>query len=149
MALGLARAGRRAVPSFAHGWIEIARTSPLAVLLEGDPVANLLAAAPQLNPLGSAILASASVAEIGERSGLPHCQLQRIFAHDLGMAPRAYLRLRRFRGAMIELQESVASLADAAAGQGCADQAHMAREFRNLAGVPPREARQRAKGPFL
>lgn len=136
-------------PGFADGWIEIAEESPLAALLEGDPVANLLAAKLQPNPLGAAILASASVAEIGERAALPHRQLQRIFARDLGMPPRAYLRLLRFRDAMIELQESDVPLADAAAGTGYADQAHMTREFRSLAGVPPREARRRARGPFL
>lgn len=136
-------------PGFADGWIEISEGSPLAALLDGDPVANLLAANLQPNPLGAAILASASVAEIATRSGLPHRQLQRVFTRDLGMPPRAYLRLLRFRGAMIEVQASAAPLADAAAGQGYADQAHMAREFRSLAGVPPREARARARGPFL
>lgn len=136
-------------PGFADRWIEIPETSPLAALFDGNPVANLLAANLQPNPLGAAILASASVAEISAATGLPPRQLQRIFARDLGMPPRAYLRLLRFRGAMIELQESTAPLADAAAGQGYADQAHMARDFRSLAGVPPREARARARGPFL
>jgi len=115
---------------------------------QGDPVERLLAANLQPHPLGAAILAAASVAGIGAASGLPHRQVQRIFARDLGMPPRAYLRLLRFRGAMIEVQDSAASLAQAAAGQGYADQAHMTREFRSLAGVPPREAR-RARGPFL
>lgn len=135
--------------NFADGWIEIPEPSPLATLFEGDPVANLLAANLHPNPLGAAIFASASVAEISAATRLPPRQLQRIFARDLGMPPRAYLRLLRFRGAMIELQESAAPLADAAAGQGYADQAHMARDFRSLAGVPPREARARARGPFL
>lgn len=138
-------------PGFADRWIGIPETSPLADLLppESDPVERLLAANLQPNPLGAAILGGASVADITARSGLQHRQLQRIFARDLGMPPRAYLRLLRFRGAMIEVQESPASLADAAAGQGYADQAHMAREFRSFAGVPPREARLRARGPFL
>ncbi len=137
--------------NFADRWIEVPEASPLAALLPdaSDPIPRLLAASLQPNPLGAAILASASVEQIAARSGLPHRQLQRIFARDLGMPPRAYLRLLRFRGAMIEVQESAAPLAHAAAGQGYADQAHMAREFRSLAGVPPREARARAKGPFL
>ncbi|MCW3846101.1 helix-turn-helix domain-containing protein [Sphingomonas sp. LB-2] len=138
-------------PGFADRWTAIPESSPLAALLPdaGDPIPRLLAANLQPNPLGTAILASTSVGEIGARSGLPHRQLQRVFARDLGLTPRAYLRLRRFRGAMIEVQASAATLADAAAGQGYADQAHMAREFRSLAGVAPREARARAKGPFL
>ncbi|MEZ0244589.1 MAG: helix-turn-helix domain-containing protein [Sphingomonas sp.] len=138
-------------PGFADRWIEIPESSPLAALLprDGDPIPRLLAANLRPNPLGAAILASASVEEIAARSGLPHRQLQRIFARDLGMPPRAYLRLLRFRDAMIEVQASAAPLAHAAAGTGYADQAHMAREFRSLAGVPPREARIRARGPFL
>ncbi len=136
-------------PGFADRWIEIPEGAPLAALLDGDPVANLLAAGLRPNPLGAAILASTSAGEIAAAAKLPHRQLQRIFTRDLGMPPRAYLRLLRFRGAMIEVQQSAVPLADAAAGQGYADQAHMARDFRSLAGVPPREARLRARGPFL
>lgn len=138
-------------PGFADRWIEIPETSPLAALLpgEGDPVARLLAAGLPPDALGTVILASGSVAEIADRSGLSHRQLQRIFARDFGMPPRAYLRLLRFRGALIGVQENPGSLADTAAGQGYADQAHMAREFRSLSGIPPRALRARAKGPFV
>jgi AraC-like DNA-binding protein len=44
---------------------------------------------------------------------------------------------------------SARTLADLAAELGYADQAHMAREFRAMAGVPARQARRTAKGPFL
>lgn len=74
--------------------------------------------------------------------------LQRWFARHVGMPPRRYLKLLRFQGAF-ETLAGEASLAGHAAAQGFADQAHMARAFRDLAGVPAGTARRRARGPFL
>jgi AraC-like DNA-binding protein len=138
-------------PSFADDWIAVPPGSPLAGLFDGDPVANLARALAGATPppLAQAILASISVAEIAACTGLPHRRLQRIFARELGLAPRVYLRLLRFRAAMQDVQQSADSLADTAAARGYADQAHMARDFRALAGVPPSDARSRARGPFL
>ncbi|NWM54945.1 helix-turn-helix domain-containing protein, partial [Escherichia coli] len=68
---------------------------------------------------------------------------------ELGFAPRTYLRLLRFREALQDIQRRDDSLADTAAARGYADQAHMARDFRALAGMPPSGARIRARGPFL
>lgn len=138
-------------PSFADDWIAVDPASPLAALLHGDPVANLACALDGVAPppLARAILAETSVAGIAARTGLPPRRLQRIFARELGMAPRAYLRLLRFRAAMQDVQQSADSLADTAAARGYADQAHMARDFRALAGIPPSDARTRARGPFL
>lgn len=138
-------------PGFADDWIAVAPDSPLAVLLEGDPVANLIRALAGIAPppLAQAILAANSVAAIAARTGLPHRRLQRIFARELGLAPRAYLRLLRFRGALQDVQQGTDTLADTAAARGYADQAHMARDFRALAGMPPSDARTRARGPFL
>jgi AraC-like DNA-binding protein len=143
--------GGAACPGFADDWIAVLPESPLAALLAGDPVANLARALDGIAPppLARAILASASVAEITARTGLPHRRLQRIFARELGLAPRTYLRLLRFRAAMQDVQHGADSLADTAAARGYADQAHMARDFRSLAGVPPSDARSRARGPFL
>lgn len=138
-------------PGFADDWIALAPGSPLAALLEGDPVANLVQALAGMAPppLAQAILASDSVGGIAARTGLPHRQLQRIFARELGMAPRTYLRLLRFRVALRDVQQAKDSLADTAAARGYADQAHMARDFRDLAGTSPSGARIRARGPFL
>ena len=74
--------------------------------------------------------------------------LQRWFARHIGLPPRRYLMLLRFHKAFEQVPEQP-SLADHAAAQGYADQAHMARDFRAMAGVPAREARRAAKGPFL
>jgi AraC-like DNA-binding protein len=107
-----------------------------------------LAAAPELNAIGAALAASPSVAAMGEAAAMNPRTLQRWFARHVGQAPRAWLRLRRFQSAF-ETLPGEDSLAGLAADSGFADQAHMAREFRALAGVPATTARRRARGPFL
>lgn len=138
---------------FFDRWVEIAGDSPLAALLPEDasavPVRLEAAFAGMPRPKLAAVLGAASVGEIGARLGLSPRALQRRFAREIGLPPRQYLRFVRFRDAMLGVQASGETLADTAAAQGFADQAHMAREFRALAGVPPREARARGKGPFL
>jgi len=104
--------------------------------------------APALAALGKAILAASSVAEMGRATGMSPRTLQRWFAHHVGMPPRRYLRLLRFHKAFEGVPGS-GTLAGHAAEQGFADQAHMAREFREMAGVPAKTARRSARGPFL
>lgn len=102
----------------------------------------------ELAAIGRAILAAATVAEMGRGTGMSPRTLQRWFARHVGLPPRRYLRLLRFHKAF-ERVPAQPSLADHAAAQGYADQAHMAREFRAMAGVPAKQARRSAKGPFL
>jgi AraC-like DNA-binding protein len=137
-------------PAFADDWIPIATNSSIAALLR-DPVAALgevFAKAPP-HSLGPAILAATSVADIVATSGCSHRMVQRWFERVIGITPRAYLRLIRFRRTMADFAEPAATLSDQAAKSGFADHAHMARDFRLLAGTPPGAARASAKGPFL
>lgn len=136
---------------FADDWIE---APGFDALIRGDATAviNRLTTAfttIEPPPLAHAVPGAGSVAEIADRAGLSHRQLQRIFARETGMPPRSYLRLLRFRQALADVQTHANTLADTAAAGGYADQAHMAREFRALAGLPPSAARARAKGPFI
>lgn len=142
--------GGQPCPGFANGWISIAPDSGMATLLS-DPVPALVAAFAKipLHPLGPAILAATSVTDIVAASGRAHRMVQRWFARSVGVAPRAYLRLIRFRRTMADFAEPTATLADQAAKSGFADQAHMARDFRLLARTAPGKARAKAKGPFL
>jgi AraC-like DNA-binding protein len=64
------------------------------------------------------------------------------------VSPRTYLRLLRFSETFEDLHAS-GSLAGHAAEHGFADQAHMSREFRSMAGSPASAARKTAVGPFL
>lgn len=105
-------------------------------------------AAPALAAIGRAIIASSSVAEMARTTGMSPRALQRWFARNVGLPPRRYLRLLRFQRAF-EQVPGQPSLADHAAAQGFADQAHMARTFREMAGVPAKTARRTARGPFL
>ena len=114
----------------------------------GDGIEARLAAAPELAATGRAIVAAGSVAAMGRATEMSPRTLQRWFARHVGMPPRRYLRLLRFHKAF-EGVPGEASLADHAAAQGFADQAHMAREFRAMAGMPAKQARKTARGPFL
>ncbi len=108
----------------------------------------ILGEAPALNALGRAIIAADSVAEMSDATGMSPRALQRWFATNVGLPPRRYLRLLRFQRAF-ETAPGQTSLAGHAAEKGFADQAHMAREFRELAGTSARTARRSARGPFL
>lgn len=107
-----------------------------------------LSRAEAVNAFGRAIVAAGSVADMVRATGMNPRALQRWFAAHVGLTPRRYLRLLRFQRAF-ETAPGQASLADHAAGTGFADQAHMAREFRALAGASASTARRNARGPFL
>jgi AraC-like DNA-binding protein len=140
-------------PAFADRWIALdADSMPGSLLADPDTVVTRLihafaAASPQ--PLGQHVLAAASVADIVAASGCGHRTVQRWFERVVGLPPRSYLRLIRFRRTMADFAGPTTTLADQAARLGFADQAHMARDFRLLARTRPRAARATAKGPFL
>lgn len=140
-------------PGFADDWIAV-EDSALAALVADDPAETRDRIVHTIAGLAPPAFARAALAEptpgaIARRAGLSPRTLQRAFLRETGMPPRSYLRLLRFRSALAHVTGSGDSLADAAAAQGYADQAHMAREFRSLAGLPPGGARRRARGPFV
>lgn len=107
-----------------------------------------LTRAPALNAFGRALIGAEHVSDMVRATRLNPRALQRWFAAHIGLPPRRYLRLLRFQRAF-ETAPGQPSLAGHAAAQGFADQAHMAREFRELAGAPAGAARRSARGPFL
>jgi AraC-like DNA-binding protein len=92
-----------------------------------------------------ALLASgglAAVPELAGEAGWSSRRLSTRFRTELGLAPKEAARVVRFDRARRLLQRRVAAggpadLAALAAVCGFYDQAHLAREFRALAGVPP------------
>jgi len=140
-------------PAFADDWAPLTDDHPLVPMVAGkaDAIPPALAAlfAGRAAPrIARAILGAGSVAQIGGASGLSPRALQRWFEGHIGLTPRTYLKLLRFRDSLRTLPGDT-SLAEHAAAHGYADQAHMARDFRTLAGTAPSEARRRAQGPFL
>ncbi|APR81399.1 Transcriptional regulator, AraC family protein [Minicystis rosea] len=80
-----------------------------------------------------------SVAEVNQRTGLSPKRLLSLFRDEVGLSPKAYWRVRRFRAALREVERGALRGAAVAAEHGYFDQAHFLREFRALAGSSPRE----------
>ncbi len=79
---------------------------------------------------------AAPVTSLGAQAGIGIRQLQRRFLRATGLTLKTYARIRRLRGALMHLLEpSARSWSTVAAEFGYADQAHLAREFRRLAGA--------------
>ncbi len=98
-------------------------------------------------PAAPAIVAAlrrgTGVADLARLLGLSERQLHRRCLDAFGYGPKELQRILRFQDALaLALPDSgpattaVASGAEVAAGAGYADQAHLAREVRRLAGVP-------------
>ena len=81
------------------------------------------------------------VAELAAETGWSDRHLRARFREETGLSPKAAARVIRFDWARRRLLRRVVSgapqaLADLAADCGYYDQAHLAREFRDLAGCP-------------
>jgi len=79
---------------------------------------------------------------IGELAAELRCSrrhLGALFASEVGLAPKAMARVLRFEALSRRLDEAPAAWADIAAECGYADQPHLNREVRALAGVSPGE----------
>ncbi|HEX3752430.1 MAG TPA: helix-turn-helix domain-containing protein [Streptosporangiaceae bacterium] len=83
-----------------------------------------------------------SVADLAEETGWSSRHLDNRFRSEIGLTPKAAARVIRFDRARRMLMRRARdggppALADLAAAGGYYDQAHLAREFRGLAGCPP------------
>ena len=140
-------------PQLIDRWAAVDRVAP-GFDMPGTAAEALHSIAPdvfdtQARAMIDAILLSRSVAELGERCGRSPRSLQRWFQRNLGLTARTYLRLLRFSDVFDGLPRTGTSLATYAADHGFADQPHMAREFRSIAGASAAKAKKAAIGPFL
>jgi AraC-like DNA-binding protein len=69
-------------------------------------------------------------------AGVSVRQLERQFHHDVGLRPKAFARIVRLQAALRRIREGRA-LSDVAVACGYYDQAHMTRDFRQLAAMSP------------
>jgi AraC-like DNA-binding protein len=76
------------------------------------------------------------VPALADASGIGERQLRRRFAAAVGYGPKTFARIARFQRALALLRAGEPA-AGAAYAAGYADQAHMTREMRALAGRTP------------
>ncbi len=138
--------GGRPVKSFIDGWIPAEKGGTVDEVL--DSLTHLVDHA-HSGLSGTSITQSRSVRDLCQRTGRSHRWLQRWFERNVGVPPRRYFKMLRFQEALKNIQQDDAHLAQHAADAGFSDQAHMARDFRSMAGTTSRNARKNATGPFL
>jgi AraC-like DNA-binding protein len=84
------------------------------------------------------------IAELGRELGWSRQHLARRFRAEIGVGPKQLARVGRLQRAVDRLQSGAGgdlTLAGTAVDLGYFDQAHMARDFREMAGVAPRDVR--------
>jgi AraC-like DNA-binding protein len=78
-----------------------------------------------------------SISEVAREIGVSERQLERLFAERVGVRPKLFARVLRMQRAARLLSRRRVSGADLSALAGYADEAHLAREFRELCGAAP------------
>ncbi|MGV9766911.1 helix-turn-helix domain-containing protein, partial [Micromonospora tulbaghiae] len=97
---------------------------------------RLQCAAPLGARVAARLAAGATVAATAAEVGLGERALHRRSRALFGYGPKTLARILRMRRAL-DLARTGAPLAEVAVRSGYADQAHLTREVRELAGVPP------------
>lgn len=134
---------RLAVAASPEGAIEILERDLIArmqrPLLLHPAVAQALRPAILKEASGSheALRPALRVAEIQKQSGYSPRHFIELFRSSVGLAPKQFYRIQRFSAALAHIARGRMTLVDVAFSSGYADQAHLSREFRELAGVSP------------
>jgi AraC-like DNA-binding protein len=132
---------RRALARLEQGERPLPVLLGLALALPGDPAEHAVRA------VADQLAAGASARATADRLGWTERSLHRRCLAAFGYGPAVLRRVLRFRKASLLLYEGV-PIAEAAAEAGYADQPHLSREMRALAGVAPSQiyAGQRSSG---
>ena len=79
-----------------------------------------------------------SVEQLANAAGVSRQHLTRVFREEVGVTPKLYCRLARFRaGLSYANSPAITDWADAAAHLGYTDQSHLIAEFKEFAGLTP------------
>lgn len=91
------------------------------------------------------------IAELSEALGLSTRRFEQIFRGDIGMTPKAYQRLQRFRRSLVRIEDVSRSggWAGFALERGYYDQAHLTNEYAAHCGLTPREYLASRAGSFV
>lgn len=126
---------------------EVALEASLWVLQRALLVQRKSATDPAVEQAARALSAPrARVHSVADALGWSRRTLSRRFASSVGLGPKAFARLHRFRRAAETLSRA-ADLADHALSHGFVDQSHLTHDFRDLAGMTP-HAWQLATRPY-
>lgn len=78
------------------------------------------------------------IEEIADRAAVSRQHLARLFGSHVGLTPKTFARVTRFRYALsVSGRKEVASWSDVAAHAGYYDQSHLIADFREFAGATP------------
>jgi len=81
---------------------------------------------------------SPRIQEVAEQIGLSRRRLTQLFHEQVGVSPKTFQRVRRFQHTLTRLHGlRTVDWAEVALISGYYDQAHMANDFRNIAGMTP------------
>jgi AraC-like DNA-binding protein len=80
---------------------------------------------------------SLRIGDLERTTGLSARQLERKFARQVGISPKAFARVVRFKGVLAAASAGTPDWAVLAAELGFADQAHLVREFKAFSGQTP------------
>ena len=122
-------------------------TSPREQLLEAgrwiaERAARTQPIAPAIRFVASEIERSRGAVSIGdlrERTGVSRTWLANTFREQVGVSPKAFARVLRFRHALETIHREQTSLAEVSLEAGYYDQSHFSTEFREHSGLTPRE----------
>jgi len=113
-------------------------------LLEAELLARLPAVAPDAERLARAAVARIErvagrirIVKLARELGVGERRLERSFRAQVGIGPKAFARIARFRAAWRALERGGAAV-EVALSRGYFDQAHLVRDFRAFAGDAPR-----------
>jgi AraC-like DNA-binding protein len=78
------------------------------------------------------------VIDVGKDAGLSRRRFSQLFREQIGMTPKLYCRLSRFRTVIRQIASgALVDWADVALAGGYYDQAHLTHEFRDFSGLSP------------
>lgn len=83
-----------------------------------------------------------TVADLADELDISPSRLRQLFAVELGVQPKGYIRKLRLSRARILLENSSLSIKEVMATVGFSDPSDFAREYKKLFGVPPSVCRQ-------